>query len=1245
MIYSSSRASLEKQLGSQFFIKTDFIDDIKQFSEDADAPTHPFKVIQEADKPYSEKERQLNEIDDLIKSSGSLSKVTQSIKFNWNEDVTQALNEIVNNEHNFVQCGIDMKTETIILESKKNVELVNVRDNISTDEPRYTLYKMKGGDYIFIYTCPPTSNIKSRMLYSSSATNFPSSIQSTFTIVIKKKLETNDPAELSDVHINAELNPTKASTITEEIKFTKRALTGASKRSLSVTPRLCTFKSDLSHRDQLLHLLSNISSRQEIERYLRVFSSTTNKNFAVIKVGGAITTSPDLIHSLAVLHKLGLHPVVLHGAGPQLNQKLEDAGVVPDYIDGIRITDPKTLQIARETFLEENLRMCDELEKLGSRARPIPAGVFTASYLDKDKYGYVGKIDKVNKEPIEAAIKAGYLPILTSIAETADGQLLNVNADVAAGELSKSLEPLKIVYLNEKGGIFHGVSNELLETINLDEEYDGLMKEEWVRYGTKLKLREIKDLLDHLPRSSSVAIISADQLQKELFTDSGAGTLIRRGYKLFKSSSIEEVGTEKLRKVLEEREPEIKSGLKTASEFFADLKQHPYTIYGDEPQDVVAIVSHPEGEVPVLRAFLPSTNGVLNNVVENVWAQLRKNYRKLFWAARADDELRAWHFEKADGSFTRAGGSLFWYGAQSISEVEQTVKEFENKGRIERSFLPVGPPPASRRTLMTSARPSVTQAVAMQMKARRGYATEAPKSKKVALIGARGYTGQNLVSLLNAHPNIDLVAVSSRELAGKSLQGYDKSNVQYEALGPKECAEMERRADVDAFIMALPNGVCKPFVDAITSAREAREGKGSVIVDLSADMRFEDSWTYGLPELYGRDEIKQSTLISNPGCYATNTQLLLAPLLPYLKQGNQPTVFGMSGYSGAGTKTGEKDSNGVPVTLPKMDDVALGGACKPYALTDHIHEREAGFHLSKLGAGGINVAFTPIVGPWFQGIVSVASLPLERDLRASDVRKLYEDRYQNEKLIKFINEVPTIPDIAGRHGWIGGGVQVHSKGERVVVVGALDNLLKGAATQCMQNLNIALGLDDNLILRAIIIMKSILKNTQAEQQHRDDHGLTWDEENIAVTEAQKDSTMKVTEPKTPYVKYNAETDTVENINDIPGLTLDSHRSPSSPPSTSPSSRSASFSLPPEHIDDVRSELRGQQRIVNTGTEDEHEYGDETEQDVEKHKDFEKKRGKHYSNEAEAMRKAAALIAKEDDDDDNNPVTNASALDL
>lgn len=139
------------------------------------------------------------------------------------------------------------------------------------------------------------------------------------------------------------------------------------------------------------------------------------------------------------------------------------------YSDGIRITDAKTLEIARKVFMEENLKLVDALERLGTRARPITDGVFGATYLDKDKYGYVGKINKVNKEPIEAAIRAGCLPILTSMAETPDGQLLNVNADVAAGELSKVLEPLKIVYLNEKGGLYHGVTGEKLSVINLDE--------------------------------------------------------------------------------------------------------------------------------------------------------------------------------------------------------------------------------------------------------------------------------------------------------------------------------------------------------------------------------------------------------------------------------------------------------------------------------------------------------------------------------------------------------------------------------------------------------------------------------------------------------------------------------------------------------------------------------------------------------------------------------------------------------
>ena len=131
--------------------------------------------------------------------------------------------------------------------------------------------------------------------------------------------------------------------------------------------------------------------------------------------------------------------------------------------------DAKTLNIARRVFAEENLRLVSALEKLGTRARPIITGVFTADYLDRDKYGLVGKITRVDKRPIEASITAGALPILTSLAWSNEGQLLNVNADIAAGELAKELEPLKIVYLNEKGGLYHGITGEKLDVINMDE--------------------------------------------------------------------------------------------------------------------------------------------------------------------------------------------------------------------------------------------------------------------------------------------------------------------------------------------------------------------------------------------------------------------------------------------------------------------------------------------------------------------------------------------------------------------------------------------------------------------------------------------------------------------------------------------------------------------------------------------------------------------------------------------------------
>jgi N-acetyl-gamma-glutamyl-phosphate reductase/acetylglutamate kinase len=830
-------------------------------------------------------------------------------------------------------------------------------------------------------------------------------------------------------------------------------------------------------RETITRLLYSIGTKREVERYLRIFSSSSNPShpakFAVIKVGGAVLGQLDeLALSLSFLYRVGLYPVIIHGGGPQLNEIIERCGVVPEYIDGIRVTDAKTLQIARRVFLDENLKIVSALEKLGTRARPITSGVFTADYLDRDKYGLVGKIVRVDKRPLEASIRAGALPILTSLAESADGQILNVNADIAAGELAKEVEPLKIVFLNEKGGLFHGVTSEKLDVINLDEEYNDLMKQPWVKFGTKLKLREIKELLDHLPRSSSVAIISADSLQKELFTDSGAGTLIRRGYKLFKHDSIDSLGADRLRQVIRDRDPDVLAETQSVTEVLSNLKKTPYTLYGDEPLDVLAVVAHPEGEIPVMTKLLTSRNGILNNVIDNVFNAVRKDHRRLFWTAHADDENRAWHFDRADGSFTRSGKTLFWYGIQDVSEVERIVREFEDKGRIDRSYLPVGPSasPIRPSSSPNGSRPYSTL-VRRTLGCVRGYATAAQPvastaQKRLALIGARGYTGQTLTTLLSGHPFLNLTHVSSRQLAGHSLEGYTKAPISYSNLSAEDVQRMEKNSEVDAWVLALPNGAAKPFVDAIdrgATERAGGSGNGSVVVDLSADYRFEDGWTYGLPELYSRDVVRGAKRIANPGCFATSSQLLIAPLLPFLSHPVWPSVFAMSGYSGGGTVTGTQQPDGRPTTVPKISPEGLGGGIRAYSLTDHIHEREAGVHLSRLlpaGMDGMKIAFVPSVAPWFSGIISVLSMPLNEQLSARELKGLYEKKYAEEKLVRLQKDAVEVKDVQDQHGWVVGGFQVHSEGDRAVVVGGLDNLLKGAATQCLQNLNLALGYDE-----------------------------------------------------------------------------------------------------------------------------------------------------------------------------------------
>jgi N-acetyl-gamma-glutamyl-phosphate reductase len=301
----------------------------------------------------------------------------------------------------------------------------------------------------------------------------------------------------------------------------------------------------------------------------------------------------------------------------------------------------------------------------------------------------------------------------------------------------------------------------------------------------------------------------------------------------------------------------------------------------------------------------------------------------------------------------------------------------------------------------------------------------------VGIVGARGHAGAELIRLLAGHAHLQLAFVSSRELAGQRVADHVKEfdgALSYENLDAGAVAAKQ----AEAVVVALPNGKAAAYVAAIDAAK-----RDSVIVDLSADYRFDDAWYYGLPELY-RAHYRGQRRISNPGCYATAMQLAIAPLKDSLAA--PPACFGVSGYSGAGTTPSDRN-----------DPEKLRDNLIPYSLVDHIHEREATRHL------GLPVEFMPHVAPHFRGITMTVNLWLREAATGESIRNRYRERYAGEALIRVVDEAPWVSRIANRHGVEIGGFAVAPGGKRVVVVATLDNLLKGAATQALQNLNLALG--------------------------------------------------------------------------------------------------------------------------------------------------------------------------------------------
>ena len=426
-------------------------------------------------------------------------------------------------------------------------------------------------------------------------------------------------------------------------------------------------------RATVIELLGQLGSSREARQYLKQFSRVDQTRFAVVKVGGAVLRDDidALASALAFLHQLGLTPIVLHGAGPQLDEAMREAGLTVEKHDGLRVTTEAVMAVVRPIIYEANTRLIDALESRGVKARGVLHGVFKSHLADPDHLGLVGEVDEVVLEPLSAAIRAGALPVLACLGESPSGQMMNINADMAAQELVWAVAPHKVIFLTETGGLL-GPDGGIISAINLSADFDRLMQSDWVHSGMALKLKTIATMLERLPSDTSVSITSAPKLTRELFTHTGAGTLIRRGEMIEWHTALDG-----------ERQQAVE-GLFEASfqrrlreDWLAERVVRGWLVA--ESDRAAALICEGVDGVAYLDKIVVTPEAQGEGLGAALWSALRERFEAMYWRSRINNPINGWYFQQCEMSMRREGWVVFGVGVDSGACFDKWVTDAQQR--------------------------------------------------------------------------------------------------------------------------------------------------------------------------------------------------------------------------------------------------------------------------------------------------------------------------------------------------------------------------------------------------------------------------------------------------------------------------------------------------------------------------------------------------------------------------------------
>lgn len=332
---------------------------------------------------------------------------------------------------------------------------------------------------------------------------------------------------------------------------------------------------------------------------------------------------------------------------------------------------------------------------------------------------------------------------------------------------------------------------------------------------------------------------------------------------------------------------------------------------------------------------------------------------------------------------------------------------------------------------------------------------------KVAVIGATGYAGIELVRILSSHSEVKLEVLGSHSFDGQPISDVYANFAHVLDMDCEE-VDLDKVAQCDVAFTALPHGASK---DVIPSLIE----KGLKVIDLSGDFRYDDievyeKWygqehsspellkesVYGLCELY-RDKVKDARLVGNPGCYTTCSILGAYPILKSgLGNSENIIVDAKSGVTGAGRGLG------LGTHFCECTENT-----KAYKIATHRHTSEIEQELSKAADSEVMISFTPHLIPQKRGILSTIYVNLNKPCTTEELIKVYKDFYKDEYFVrvKDAGKLPETKHVAGSN-FVDIGIVVDERLNRAVIVSAIDNLFKGAAGQAVQNMNIMFGLDE-----------------------------------------------------------------------------------------------------------------------------------------------------------------------------------------